>query len=47
MPLGRKVGLGPSDIVLHGAQLPFPKRGQSPPNFRHMSIVAKRLDGSR
>ena len=38
MPLGRKVGLGPSDIV-------SPKRGQAP-NFEPMSIVAKRLDRS-
>jgi len=29
-----------------GTQLPSPKRGQRPLNFRPMSIVAKRLDGS-
>ena len=34
MPLGTKVGLGSGHIVLDGAQLP--------PNFRPMSIVAKR-----
>ena len=31
-----------------GSRSPSPKRGQSPlPNFRHISIVAKRLDASR
>ena len=40
MPLGTKVGLGPGHIVLYGAQLP-PHKGGSP-NFRSMSIVAKR-----
>jgi len=47
--LGMEVYLGPDDIVLDGdpARL-FPKWGRSPhPNFRPMSIVAKRLDGSR
>jgi len=33
MPLGRNVGLDPSDIVLDGNPAPLPKRGQSPPNF--------------
>jgi len=33
MSLGREVGLGPSDIVLHGTQLPSPKGGRAP-NFR-------------
>jgi len=48
MPLGAAVGLGSDDIVLDGTQLPSPKRGRSPlPNFRPMSIVARRLDGSR
>jgi len=46
MPLGRKVGLDPSDIVLDGDPAPQ-KRGQSPPNSWPMSIVAKRLHGSR
>jgi len=45
VPLGREVGLGPGDIVLDGVPPP-PKRGIVP-NFRPMSIVAKRLDGSR
>jgi len=36
MPLGRKVGLDPSDIVLDWdpAPLPLPKKGVEPPNFR-------------
>jgi len=49
MKLGMQVGLGPDHIVLDGDPAPTsPKRGQSPlSNFRPMSIVAKRLDGSR
>ena len=49
MPLGTEVGFGPDEIVLDGDPAPPSlKRGQSPlPNFRPMSIVAKRLDGSR
>ena len=46
MPLGREVGLSPSDIVLDGDPAPLSERGRSP-NFRPVSIVAKRLDGSR
>jgi len=42
MPLGIEVGLGPGDIVLDGAQLPLPQKGATAPNFRRMSIVAKR-----
>ena len=30
MPLGREVGLGPSDFALDGTQPSAPKRGQSP-----------------
>jgi len=47
--LGKEVGLGPSDFVLDGDPAPSsPKRGRSPvPNFRLISIVAKRLDVSR
>ena len=33
MPLGREVGLSPSDIVLMGTQLPLPKMGAEPPIF--------------
>jgi len=43
--LGMEVGLGPGHIVLDGDPL-FPHRCTAP-NFRPMSIVAKRLDGSR
>ena len=47
MPLGMAVGFGPGHIVLDGdPALPSPKRGTAPPNFRPMSIVPKRLDGS-
>jgi len=38
MPLGMEVGLSPDDFVLDG---------DPAPNFRRMSIVAKRLEGSR
>jgi len=41
--LGTEVGLGPGDIVLDGAQLFVPQRGIAP-NFRPMSVVAKRLE---
>jgi len=40
IPLGMDVGLSPSDIVLDGDPAPLPKKGQSSPNFRPMSIVA-------
>ena len=44
LKLGMQVGLGPGDIVLNGGQLPPPqkKRVTAAPNFRPMSIVAKR-----
>ena len=42
MPLGMEVGLGPGHIVLDGDQAPLPKKAAQPPNFRSMSIVAKR-----
>ena len=47
MPLGRKVALDPSDIVLDGDHVPPPQKGDGTPspNFRHMFIAAKRLDG--
>jgi len=48
MPLGMEVGLGPGDCVRWGPSSPTQKGGGGPiPNFRPMSIVAKRLDGSR
>jgi len=47
MKLGMEVGLGLGHVVLDGAKLsPLPK-GAQPPNFQPMSVVAKRLDGSR
>jgi len=45
--LGRKVGLGPSDIVVDSDPAPLPQKGGRAPKFWPMSIVAKRLDGSR
>jgi len=47
MSLGMKLGLGPGDFVLDGDPAPPPQKGGGGPNFRPMSIVAKRLDGSR
>jgi len=42
MKLSKQVGLGPGHIVLDGDPAP-PKRGTAPlPDFRPMSIVAKR-----
>jgi len=46
MPLGREVGLSPNDIVLDEDPATPPQKGAQPLNFRPMSIVAKRLDGS-
>jgi len=42
MKLGMEVGLGPGHIVLHGDVAPHPKKGDTAPNFRPMSIVTKR-----
>jgi len=36
MPLGRKVGVDPSDIVLDGDQAPSPESGQSPKFSAHV-----------
>jgi len=38
--IGIEVGLGPGHIVLDGD--PAPPKGAQPPNFRPMSVVAKR-----
>jgi len=46
MKLGMVVGLGPSYIVLDGDPAP-PKKGHRTPTFWPVSIVSKRLDGSR
>jgi len=47
MPRGMEAGFGPGYIVLDGDPVPPPKKGHSPPEFRPMFVVAKRLDGSR
>jgi len=49
LPLGMEVGLVPGDSVLDEDQASPPpkKKGDTAPNFWRMSIVAKRLDGSR
>jgi len=47
MPLGMEVGLGPGHIVLDGDPAPLPKKEAEAPNFRPISIAAKRLDASR
>ena len=36
MPLGKEVGLDPSDILLDGDPAPLPKRGQSPQFSAHV-----------
>jgi len=46
MPLGREVGLSPSDTVLDGDPASPPQKGAESPNFRPTSIAARRLDGS-
>ena len=33
MPLGKEVGLGPSDIVLDGDPAPLPQKGHSSPQL--------------
>jgi len=47
--LGKEVGLSPGDFVLDGDPVPFPQKGAEPPspNFRPISIVAKRLHASK
>ena len=47
MPLGREVGLCSGDFVLDSGPAPPPLKGAEHPNLRPMSIVAKRLAGSR
>jgi len=51
MPLGMEVDLSPRDFVLNGDAAPTSQKGGGArggaPNFRPMSIMAKRMDGSR
>jgi len=48
MVLGMQVGLSPGDLVSDGDPSLLPKKGTEPlPNFRPISIAAKRLDASR
>jgi len=47
MPLGVEVGLGTGDFVLDWEPTSPPQKGGAAPHFWPMSIVAKRLDGSR
>jgi len=48
MPLGIELGLGPGDFVFDGDPANPRKKGTPPaPDFWPMSIVAKRLVGSR
>jgi len=47
IPLGTEVNHSLGDIVLDTNPAPPALKGQSPPNFRPMSVVAKRLDGLR
>jgi len=42
MALDTEVSLGPGHIVLDGFPAPLPRKGGGAPNFRPMSIVAKR-----
>ena len=46
IPLGTEVGLSLGDIVLNGDPAPPPVKSTAP-NFRPMSVVAKRLHGLR
>ena len=47
-PLGMEVGLSPRDFCVRWGPSPLPKKRVEPfPNFQPMSILAKRLDGSR
>ena len=48
MALGTELGLGSGHIVLDGDPATLSKKGaELPPNFRPISIVAKRLDAPR
>ena len=45
MPLSMQAGHSPGEFVLDGDPARPIKKAQLPPNFRPMSVVAKRLDG--
>jgi len=47
MPLAMEVGLGPGDFVFDGDPAPPENGAQPPSNLWPMSIVVKRLGGSR
>ena len=47
MPLGRKLGRDPSDIVFDEDPAPLPRKGGRTPQFRPMSVVLKQLDWLR
>jgi len=47
MPLGMKVGFDPGDFVLDGDPPALSPQSSPLPNFWPMSLVTKRLDGSR
>ena len=47
MALGMEVGLDPGHILLDGDPALLQKRGQNPPKFWPIFIVAKGLDASR
>jgi len=48
MKLGVDVGLGPGHILVDGDPAPPPQKGgTAAPTFQPMSIVGKRLSGSR
>jgi len=46
-PLGMKLGLGPGHTVLNRGPTSPPHKKGAHPNFRSMSVVAKRQNGSR
>jgi len=47
MALDMEVGLGPGHIVLDGEPAPLPPKGDRPPQFSALFIVAQRLDALR
>ena len=47
MPLGMEIGLGTGHILINGDSASPSQKGTQHPNFRPMSIVAKRLGSSK